>query len=51
VSSTSTTTASTKPIITEATATKPSLAPSGLRHDSNYWEERLPGNPHAIITS
>ncbi|KAF9572720.1 hypothetical protein EC968_009535 [Mortierella alpina] len=21
----------------------------GAKHDSNYWEERAPGNPHAII--
>ncbi|KAF9948020.1 hypothetical protein BGZ70_002400 [Mortierella alpina] len=22
---------------------------TGAKHDSNYWEERAPGNPHAII--
>ncbi|KAF9901918.1 hypothetical protein EC991_005566 [Linnemannia zychae] len=46
----STTTVATKPVAAGVTSTKPSLAPSGLRHDSNYWEERPPGNPHAIIT-
>jgi hypothetical protein len=40
----------TKPTVTAAPASKPTLAPTGLRHDSNYWEERPPGNPHAIIT-
>ncbi|KAK3833559.1 MAG: hypothetical protein J3R72DRAFT_453123 [Linnemannia gamsii] len=39
-----------KPDVAAVTGTKPSLAPSGLRHDSNYWEERPPGNPHSIIT-
>ncbi|KAF9340779.1 hypothetical protein BGZ91_000263 [Linnemannia elongata] len=40
----------TKPTVTGVPASKPKLAPSGMRHDSNYWEERPPGNPHAIIT-
>lgn len=40
----------TKPTVTAVPASKPTLAPTGLRHDSNYWEERPPGNPHAIIT-
>ncbi|KAG0263753.1 hypothetical protein BGZ95_003725 [Linnemannia exigua] len=39
-----------KPVVAAVIGTKPSLAPSGLRHDSNYWEERPPGNPHAVIT-
>ncbi|KAF9987422.1 hypothetical protein BGZ75_000635 [Mortierella antarctica] len=26
----------------------PAMA-NGAKHDSNYWEERAPGNPHAII--
>ncbi|KAF8943218.1 hypothetical protein BGZ47_005684 [Haplosporangium gracile] len=40
----------TKPIVIAVPASKPTLAPSRVRHDSNYWEERPPGNPHAIIT-
>ncbi|KAG0294670.1 hypothetical protein BGZ96_000695 [Linnemannia gamsii] len=40
----------TKHTVTAAPASKPTLAPAGLRHDSNYWEERPPGNPHALIT-
>ncbi|KAF9932204.1 acyl-CoA-binding domain-containing protein 4 [Linnemannia zychae] len=40
-----------KPVVTTIAASKTNLAPSGLRHDSNYWEERPPGNPHAIINS
>ncbi|KAF9279520.1 Multiple epidermal growth factor-like domains protein 8 [Mortierella alpina] len=45
------------PLLT-TTATPTTLLPdktpmprmaSGAKHDSNYWEERAPGNPHAII--
>lgn len=49
-SSSPATVVATKPTITAVPASKPTLAPSGMRHESNYWEERPLGNPHAIIT-
>ncbi|KAF9544242.1 hypothetical protein EC957_012288 [Mortierella hygrophila] len=48
--STPATVVTTKPTVKAVPASKPTLAPPGMRHDSNYWEERPPGNPHAIIT-
>ncbi|KAF9081441.1 Multiple epidermal growth factor-like domains protein 8 [Mortierella sp. AD031] len=47
---TPTTVVASKPAIAVVPVAKPNLSPAGLRHDSNYWEERVPGNPHAIIT-
>ncbi|KAF9953967.1 Multiple epidermal growth factor-like domains protein 8 [Mortierella alpina] len=46
------------PLLTTTAATPTALLPdktpapmmaNGAKHDSNYWEERAPGNPHALI--
>ncbi|KAG0249245.1 Multiple epidermal growth factor-like domains protein 8 [Mortierella polycephala] len=41
----------TSPVAAMTNKTSAPLFAAGHKHDSNFWEERSPGNPHAIIES